>query len=107
VGIGLLVAGGGKKGEADELRAGLLKSGNAVCGPTASNADCAKFTTAAGAYATFTNAGGALLIGAGVLGITTAIYAIATRRRPQDAGAPKVGIMVGPAGAALAVGGNF
>ncbi len=108
VGIGLLVGGAWKKGEADQLREDLLKSGKTVCGAGSTNADCVKFTDAAGSYATLTNAGGGAMIAGGLVGIATVIYTVVSRPRADVAGAPpRVTVSVGPGGAALGIRGSF
>jgi hypothetical protein len=108
VGIGLLVGGMGKKGEADQLRTDLLKSGKTVCGASSPAADCGKFTDATGTYATLTNAGGGLMIAGGLLGAATVIYAVVSRPRATVATAPpRVFVSVGPSGAALGISGSY
>jgi hypothetical protein len=105
-GIGLLVASGDKRADAVSLREDLLKQGIKVCAPGSSVEDCQRFVAAGNARVLLGNLGGSLLVGAGLIGVGTAIYYFVAR--PRKTTPPlAAGVAVGPDGAAFSFGGNF
>lgn len=109
-GIGVLVGGVVQKGEADGLRDDLLQGGKTACA-NGTNPDCAKFANLAASASTLTNTGASLLIGGGLVGIATAVYAVVSRPRTEHATStaapPRMGVSVGPQGASLSFTGSF
>jgi hypothetical protein len=106
-GIGLLVASGDQKTQADNLRNSLLdKKVFGLCQTDKSDPDCQRFIDAGNARVLLGNLGGAMLIGAGLVGVGTAIYYFAARSRKAPAQV-SAGVAVGSDGAAFSLRGNF
>lgn len=106
-GIGLVVASGDKRTEADKLQASLVASGGKkACAAATPPPDCKAADDAYKARDLLGNVGGTLLLVGGAAGAATAIYAVVMQVRKTTTPV-QAGVVVTHEGGALTIHGNF